>query len=43
VAGVKIGGEAMGHQIAALMGSFFGLSTVVPAAVLAALVHHFAR
>ena len=37
--GVKIGGEAMGNQTAALMGGFFGLSAVVPAALVAVLVH----
>jgi hypothetical protein len=36
--GVKIGGEAMGNQIAACMGGFFGLSAVVPAAVVAVLI-----
>lgn len=37
--GVKIGGAAMGNQIAALMGGLFGLSAVVPAALLAVLIH----
>lgn len=37
--GVKIGGSAMGNEIAALMGGFFGLSAVAPAAVVAVLVH----
>ena len=33
--GIKIGGEAMGNQMAALMGGCFGLSAVAPAAVAA--------
>lgn len=37
--GVKIGGAAMGNDIAALMGGFFGLSAVAPAAVLTTLFH----
>jgi hypothetical protein len=37
--GVKIGGQAMGNETAALMGGLFGISAVVPAAVFAALVH----
>lgn len=37
--GVRIGGEVMGNETAALMGGFFGLSAVAPAAVLAALIH----
>ena len=37
--GVKIGGQAMGNQIAAVMGGFFGLSAVVPAAFVAVLIH----
>ncbi len=37
--GVRIGGQAMGNQIAAVMGGFFGLSAVVPAAVVATLIH----
>lgn len=36
--GVKIGGAAMGNQTAALMGGLFGLSAVVPAAVVAVLI-----
>lgn len=39
LSGMKIGGEAMGRQTAAVMGGFFGLSAVVPAAVVAALIH----
>jgi hypothetical protein len=38
-AGVRIGGAAMGNDIAALMGGFFGLSAVVPAAVIAVVIH----
>jgi len=38
-AGVKIGGDAMGNETAALMGGVFALSAVVPAAVVAALIH----
>ncbi len=37
--GIKIGGEAMGNQMAALMGGFFGLSAVAPAAVAAVLIN----
>ena len=37
--GVKIGGQAMGNPTAALMGGLFGLSAVVPAALLAAIAH----
>lgn len=37
--GVRIGGAAMGNETAALMGGFFGLSAVVPAALVAALIH----
>lgn len=37
-AGVKIGGEAMGNDVAALMGGLFGLSAVVPAALVAVVV-----
>jgi hypothetical protein len=37
--GIKIGGQAMGNQMAALMGGFFGLSAVAPAAVAAVLIH----
>ena len=37
--GVKIGGAALGNDIAAAMGGLFGLSAVAPAAVLAALIH----
>jgi hypothetical protein len=36
--GVKIGGQAMGYEMAALMGGFFGISAVAPAAVVALLV-----
>jgi hypothetical protein len=37
--GVKLGGEAMGNETAALMGCVFGLSAVVPAALVATLIH----
>lgn len=33
--GIKIGGQAMGNEMAALMGGFFGLSAVLPAAIVA--------
>lgn len=33
--GIKIGGEVMGNEVAALMGGFFAASVVVPAALLA--------
>ena len=36
--GIKIGGDAMGNEMAALMGGFFGLSAVLPAAVVLAVV-----
>jgi hypothetical protein len=36
--GVKIGGKAMGTEIAALMGSFFGLTAVAPAAIATLLI-----
>ncbi len=38
--GVKIGGEAMGNQTAALMGAFFALSAAVPGAIVALLINH---
>jgi hypothetical protein len=31
--GLKIGGEALGKELAALMGAFFGPTAVLPAAV----------
>jgi hypothetical protein len=37
--GVKIGGRAMGNDLAALMGGFFGVSAVAPAAALVLLVN----
>jgi hypothetical protein len=41
--GVKIGGEFLGKQLAAMMGGFFGPTSVLPAAlvgiVLLALLH----
>jgi hypothetical protein len=37
--GVRLGGAAMGNQTAALMGGLFSLSAVVPAALIAALIH----
>jgi hypothetical protein len=37
--GVKIGGRAMGNDLAALMGGFFGISAVAPAAILVLLVN----
>ena len=39
--GVKIGGAAMGNEVAALMGTFFGLAAVVPAALVSIFVHAF--
>jgi hypothetical protein len=36
---VKLGGQAMGNEIAAFMGAFFGLAAVVPAAVVTVLIH----
>lgn len=40
--GMKLAGEHMGHQMAALMGAFFGMSTVVPAALVALVAHRLA-
>ena len=36
--GVKIGAEAMGNEMAALMGGFFGRSAVLPAAIVAVVI-----
>jgi hypothetical protein len=37
--GVKIGGHVMGNDMAALMGGFFGISAVAPAAIVVLLVN----
>jgi hypothetical protein len=39
--GVKIGGRAMGNDLAAMMGGFFGISAVAPAAILVLLFNLF--
>ncbi|BBP04278.1 hypothetical protein TPL01_20300 [Sulfuriferula plumbiphila] len=38
VTGLKIGGEFLGKELAAMMGAFFGPSSVLPAVVLGIIV-----
>lgn len=41
--GVKIGAEALGKELAALMGAFFGPTAALPAVVVGLVVVHFIR
>ena len=38
VTGIKVGGEYLGNELAAMMGAFYGPISVVPAAVLGIIV-----
>jgi len=38
IAGVKLGGEHLGKDLAALMGAFFGPSAVLPAVIVGLIV-----
>jgi len=38
LSGMKIGGEYLGKELAAMMGAFFGPASVVPAAVLGIVI-----
>ena len=42
-AGLKIGAEALGKELAALMGAFYGPTAVMPAAVIGLAVLYFLR
>lgn len=41
--GMKIGAEALGKELAALMGAFYGPTAVLPASVIGLAVLYFAR
>lgn len=41
--GMKIGAEALGKELAALMGAFYGPTAVLPAAVIGLAVLYFIR
>lgn len=43
VSGLKIGAEALGKELAALMGAFYGPTAVLPAAVIGLAVLYFTR
>jgi hypothetical protein len=43
VSGLKIGADALGKELAALMGAFYGPTAVLPAAVIGLAVLHFIR
>ncbi len=38
VTGIKVGGEFLGKELAALMGAFYGPIAVIPAALLGVLI-----
>jgi hypothetical protein len=41
--GVKIGAEALGKELAAMMGAFYGPTAVLPAAALGLAILYFVR
>jgi hypothetical protein len=41
--GVKIGAEALGKELAAMMGAFYGPTAALPAVLLGLLILYFAR
>jgi hypothetical protein len=41
--GMRIGAEALGKELAAMMGAFFGPTAVLPAAVVGLTILYFAR
>lgn len=41
--GIKIGADALGKELAALMGAFYGPTAVLPAALLGLAILYFAR
>lgn len=41
--GIKIGAEALGKELAAMMGAFYGPTAVLPAAVVGLAVLYFVR
>lgn len=43
ITGLKIGAEALGKELAALMGAFYGPTAVMPAAVVGLAVLYFIR
>jgi len=43
VGGLKIGADALGKELAALMGAFYGPTSVLPAVLIGLLVLYFAR
>lgn len=43
VTGLKIGADALGRELAALMGAFFGPTAALPACVVGLLVLYVAR
>ena len=43
VTGLKIGADALGRELAALMGAFFGPTAALPACVVGLLVLYLAR
>ena len=43
VSGMKIGAEALGKELAAMMGAFYGPTAVLPAAVIGLAVLYFIR
>lgn len=43
ITGMKIGAEALGKELAAMMGAFYGPTAVLPAAVIGLAVLYFVR
>jgi hypothetical protein len=41
--GIRIGAEALGKELAAMMGAFYGPTAVLPAALVGLAVLYFAR
>jgi hypothetical protein len=41
--GMKIGAEALGKELAAMMGAFYGPTAALPAVLLGLLILYFAR
>jgi hypothetical protein len=41
--GMKIGAEALGRELAAMMGAFYGPTAALPAVLLGLLILYFAR
>lgn len=43
ISGMKIGAEALGKELAAMMGAFYGPTAVLPAAVVGLVILYFVR